>query len=145
MNRLERLFPKLRGTGYRVIAPSDAIYNCIAWAVGVTDAWWWPSVDPSQAYWPADVPRKETLNAIQATFEGLGYHVCDVDDFEPGFEKVAIFAATAGVPTHVARQSGEPRWTSKLGQLECIEHALHDLEGTEYGTVAILLKRPMTG
>jgi hypothetical protein len=35
------------------------------------------------------------------------------------------------------------RWTSKMGILEDIEHALHDLEGIEYGVVALVMKRPM--
>lgn len=143
MNWLEHLFPKLRDTGYRVIAPSDPVYNCIAWAIGGTDAWWWPSADQSQADWPEDVPREETLNAIQAAFEARGFRVCDTDVFEEGFEKVALFAMPAGTPTHVALQSNEIAWTSKLGQLECIEHALHDLEGAEYGSVAIVMKRPL--
>lgn len=142
MTWLEHLFPRLRGTGYRVVAPPDPAYNCIAWAVGVADAWWWPSGDPEQAHWPTSAPRDETLKAMQTMFEGLGYRVCDSEDFEPGFEKDAIFATAGHVPTHVARQLPDDRWTSKLGQLECIEHALRDVEGPEYGTVALVMKRP---
>src|SRR5262245_7829296 len=39
---LEDVFPGLRGTAYRTSSPADRIYNCIAWAVGVTADWWWP-------------------------------------------------------------------------------------------------------
>jgi len=45
----------------------------------------------------------------------------------------------------VARQLADARWTSKLGGLEDIEHALHDLVGAEYGTVALILRRPVAG
>ncbi len=34
------------------------------------------------------------------------------------------------------------RWTSKLGPMEDIEHALHDLAGMVYGSVALVMKRP---
>jgi hypothetical protein len=54
----------------------------------------------------------------------------------------ALFALADGFPTHAAWQLGSGRWTSKLGELEDIEHALRDLEGTEYGAVALVMKRP---
>jgi len=44
---------------------------------------------------------------------------------------------------HAARQLPEGRWTSKLGELEDIEHALHDLTGTVYGSVVLVMKRAL--
>jgi hypothetical protein len=35
------------------------------------------------------------------------------------------------------------RWTSKLGEREDIEHSLHDLTGMVYGSVVLVLKRPI--
>jgi hypothetical protein len=138
---IEDLFPKLRGTGYQIQGPPDPTYNCIAWAAGVTDGWWWPVGDPPRVYWPPGVPREETLEAIRLAFESLGYVACDRAELEPGQEKVALFADSVGFPTHAARQLASGRWTSKLGQLERIEHALHDLEGTAYGSVVLLMAR----
>jgi hypothetical protein len=46
-----------------------------------------------------------------------------------------------GVPTHAARQVAADRWTSKLGELEDIEHSLRDLEGAVYGSVVQIMKR----
>jgi hypothetical protein len=43
---------------------------------------------------------------------------------------------------HAARQLPSGRWTSKIGVLEDIEHSLRDLEGDEYGTATVLMKRP---
>ncbi|HQU45236.1 MAG TPA: hypothetical protein PK867_20645 [Pirellulales bacterium] len=143
VRRPEDLFPRLRGTQYQVTAPPDPTYNCLAWAAGVSDAWWWPSGDPAQVYWPSGVAREETLEALEAAFATLGYVVCDDEANEPGCEKVAFFATAAGVPTHAARQLANGRWTSKLGQLERIEHALHHLEGDAYGAVALVMKRPI--
>lgn len=138
---LKNLFPMLRGTAYQITGPADPIYNCIAWAAGATDIWWWPIGDPQRVYWPAGVPREETLDAIQSAFVALGYVNCDHAEPEPGYEKVAIFANAVRFPTHAARQLPGGRWTSKLGQLECIEHALLDLEGAEYGSVVLVMKR----
>jgi hypothetical protein len=139
---IESLFPRLRDTGYRIIGPADPAYNCIAWAAASTDSWWWPVGDPQRVHWPTGVPREETIEAIQAVFAALGYAVCEHAEPEPGFEKVALFANTTRVPTHAARQLPGGPWTSKVGQLECIEHALRDLEGPEYGSVVLVMKRP---
>jgi hypothetical protein len=40
MERLEALFPRLRGTAYRITSPASEVYNCIAWAAGDTEHWW---------------------------------------------------------------------------------------------------------
>lgn len=141
----EKLFPRLRGSGYVVTSPPDDTYNCIAWAACATSTprWWWPFGDPERTYWPASVPRRESLEAFQLLFESLGYAVCEHAEVEPGFEKVALFADAQGLPLHASRQLPVGRWTSKLGVLEDIEHALQDLEGTEYGSVVRVLKRPV--
>jgi hypothetical protein len=89
------------------------------------------------------VVREETLAAFQEAFQSLGYAVCADEALELGFEKVALFALADGFPTHAARQLGSGRWTSKLGELEDIEHALRDLEGVEYGTVVLVMKRAL--
>jgi hypothetical protein len=35
-------------------------------------------------------------------------------------------------------------WTSKLGELEDIEHALGDLTGMVYGSIVLVMKRPVS-
>ena len=70
-----------------------------------------------------------------------GFVLCAGEELEPGVEKIAIFATPDGFPTHAARQRASGRWTSKLGELEDIEHGLHDLVGAEYGAVVLLMGR----
>jgi hypothetical protein len=140
--RLFAAFPALRTTPFRVTSPSDPVYNCIAWAAGRTTEWWWPLDNTPRTYWPTGVPRQVTISAFLSTFLTLGYAVCADDTIEPGFVKLAMFADSAGVPTHAARQLPTGRWTSKLGQGEDIEHDLRALEGHLYGAVAVLLRRP---
>ena len=131
---LEDAFPGLRGQQYAVTSPRGDKYNCIAWAAGDAGRWWWPDADGEDT-WPAGVDRVETIKAFREAFAALGYAVCDDETLEAGYEKVALFALT-GVPKHAARQLASGRWTSKLGPREDIEHALHDLTGMVYGSVA---------
>lgn len=133
-----RYFPHLQRTGYAVTSPIDANYNCIAWAAGDVDRWWWPNPD---GYWPEDVPREETLEAFIAVYERFGYGVCDDGKVEEGFEKLAIYAVN-DVPTHAARQLSDGTWTSKLGEDHDISHFLPDgLFSATYGRVAVWMKR----
>jgi hypothetical protein len=140
---LENLFPGLRGTAYTVTSPPTDVYNCIAWAAGRTDDWWWPiSYQGRNVYWPPGVPRLETLTAMRDVFATLGFVVCPDAQQEVGYEKLALFVDAQDIPTHAARQLPSGRWTSKLGQGDDIEHDLYALEGTVYGKVVLVMKRP---
>jgi hypothetical protein len=141
---LEAVFPGLVGNGYRVTSPRDGDYNCVAWAAGDTRNWWWPGQDAGKEYWPAGVARERTRDAFVAAFATLGYAACESELVEAGHEKIALFCHADGRPTHVARQLGDGRWTSKLGKAEDIEHPLHDLEGAVYGSVVLVMKRPVS-
>ena len=138
MDDLESLFPGLRGSGYLVTSPADIRYNCVAWVAEDEEHWWWPDED---SYWPEGVAREETIAALVAAFEKLGFVPCNGPLLEEAYEKVAIHPAPDGIPTHVARQLPSGLWSSKLGQLQDIEHRLEDLGGDLYGHCAHCLKR----
>ena len=140
---LQETFPGLIRGGYTITSPRAKGYNCIAWAAGDTANWWWPVLEGEEAFWPAGVARAETLVAFRDAFASLSYIECSSEELEPGFEKVALFANDERLPLHAARQLPAGRWTSKLGELEDIEHALHDLAGTVYGSVVLVMKRPL--
>jgi len=137
---LEDLFPGLQGQPYRITSPRDGDYNCIAFAVGDNRNWWWPDLAEEDT-WPAGVARVETVAAFRDAFATFGYVVCDHDLVEEGYEKIALFALS-GIPKHASRQLLSGRWTSKLGKREDVEHALQDLTGMVYGSVALVMKRP---
>jgi hypothetical protein len=141
---IEDIFPALRGSSYQVTSLRSQVYNCIAWAAGITDAWWWPSGDHPSIYWPEGTPREETLPAFRSAFATRGYTECENGTLEPGQEKIAFYADSTGCPTHAARQLPHGRWTSKLGEWEDIEHELTQLEGEVYGFVAGYMKRRVT-
>jgi hypothetical protein len=130
--------PNLTADNYRITSPLSWEYNCIAWAVGLTDSWWWPV--PGR-FWPADVPRDETLEAVIAAFATRTFSSCSSSTLEAGLEKIAIYAKE-NVPTHAARQLSNGWWTSKLGPSFDIEHAnLAALAGGVYGGPVAFLCR----
>ncbi len=140
---LVALFPGLSTSTFRVTSPADRDYNCIGWAAGSSSKWWWPDPDNDGVFWPDGVALEETLDAFVAAFATLGYSPCEGKEQEVGCEKVALFATADGAPTHAARQLPTCGWTSKLGFLEDIEHELHAVSGTAYGSVVRILKRPV--
>lgn len=135
---MEFAFPRLEEEGYRQTSKHTPEYNCIAWAAGDADRWWWPS---PEAYWPPGIAEDATLECFVAAFRTRGYEPCADGALEDGFEKVALYADAAGIPTHAARQLPSGRWTSKLGTEVDIEHTLPGLEGPAYGKVTVFLRR----
>lgn len=117
------------------------IYNCIAWAYGVDNKWFWPDNHP-YSYWPPSIPRQENLETFIQLFEEIGYQECGSHEFEVGYEKIAIYCDNiTGQPTHAARQLETGKWTSKLGDGIDIEHSIFSLNGGFYGNATRFLKR----
>ncbi len=144
VNWLEEAFPGLARSGYAIRSERNKHYNCIGWAAGDTLHWWWPvPANVPETFWPSGAVREETLAAFRVAFALIGYVECESEELEPGFEKIALFANPQGMPLHAARQRPEGIWTSKLGELEDIDHALRDLEGEMYGSVSLLMRRPL--
>jgi hypothetical protein len=136
--QFEALFPDLKTNGYTLTSPATPDYNCIAWAAGKNDRWWWPDPSP-MAYWPEE-PRECTLNSFIRVFRSMGYETCNNPALEEGFEKVAIYVKDSR-PTHMARQLHTGDWTSKCGRSEDMSHTLDGLEHSGYGEVAVIMKR----
>jgi hypothetical protein len=132
------VLPNLSVENYRITSPTSWQYNCIAWAVGISDSWWWPV--PGR-FWPPDVPREETLDAFIAALGSRGFSSCSSSEFELGLEKIALYSMGT-VPTHAARQLSNGWWTSKLGPSFDIEHGnLEALAGGVYGDPVAFLRR----
>jgi hypothetical protein len=134
-------FPNLSCHNSKPTSPMKSEYNCIAWAYGVDDMWFWPDADGFY-YWPDNINRKINLNAFINLFKSIEYIVCENSNFETDFEKIAIYA-NDNIPTHAARQLPNGKWTSKLGPNIDIEHDTLDcLNGPTYGKVEVIMKRP---
>jgi hypothetical protein len=112
-------------------------YNCIAWAAGESDRFWWPG-----RFWPASVGRKVNRANFIRAFESIGYKMCETPDVEAGYEKVALYESN-GEPTHAARLLPNGRWTSKLGWEHDISHSLEGLNGDNYGEPVVFMRRQL--
>ena len=145
--RLTRLFPNLASSDWHRTSPEDDRYQCIALAACYTDKKWWPW-DHTSFFWPPGFDRLQPPESVPVSYftamfgRHFGYCVCTSDKFEVGYQKIAIYTNADGV-SHMARQHFFGRgWLSKIGDLVDIVHAdLGDLEGSEYGTVAKIMRR----
>ena len=137
---LEAEFPGLRSAAYEVTSPHDPKYNCIAYAVGDVNHFWYDA-NVRGYYWPPGEPSADTLQGWLKVFALHGYRETDNDSLEAPFEKIAIYAGSEG-PEHVARQKASGVWTSKMGKGRDIDHTtLAALEGESYGRVVKIMKR----
>jgi len=137
--------PHLTHENCQETSPAVNRYNCLAWAAGEDFRWWWPD-QRGYAYWPAGVPRAESLPAFIAAFRTLGYEVCDNADLEPGLQKVAIYGQPGYdgriVPTHASKQLSNGKWSSKMGALEDISHDdVESVDGPVYGHAICFMSR----
>ncbi len=141
VRKVQPQFPQLTVANSRPTSPYVEGYNCIAWAANDTDHWWWP--DPqNQSFWPAEIRREVTLDAFVQAYGLKGYLERSDATLEPGKQKIAIYAASDGRPTHAARQLTDGWWASKLGQQIDIEHEFSALDGPTYGRAVEILARP---
>ena len=139
-SEIEKIFPGLGVGNYTIRSPSTPEYNCIAWAAEDIEAWWWPDAN-NQYYWPDEVPREESFEAFKDLFEKWDYQECETGDYEEGYQKIAIYVNANNKPTHMSRQLSSGIWTSKLGQIEDIEHSFQGLDSPTYGSIAVIMKR----
>jgi len=138
---IARDLPQLKSNNHSITSPQTHDYNCIAWAAGEDDRWWWPVQHP-HAYWPPGIPRVETVDAFIQAFVTKGYSPCDDGTLQPATEKVVLYVDKFGKPTHMARQLRSGQWTSKCGPWCDISHHNPDVvAGGVYGTVFIFLAR----
>lgn len=131
--------PNLATGHFRATSPPDKGYNCLAWAGHDTRRKWHPSAYGG-LFWPVG-EQPDTLDGWMAGYAALGFERCESAEWETGKEKLAIFVAD-GIPSHVARQLPNGMWTSKMGNMEDIEHTLAGLADGKYGQVHVIMQRP---
>jgi hypothetical protein len=82
-------FPNLQSGVWQTTSPPDKSYNCIAFAAGRTDVFWWPDdyPDPDFDHWPHGVLREETVAAFVQLYESLGFESCVMASWKRGSRK----------------------------------------------------------
>ncbi len=130
-------FPNTSIQEFVITSPKDPIYNCIAWAYGVNDIWFWPH---PYAFWPAGIPKELTLEAFVKLFERIGFQICNNGNYESGLDKIAIYEKD-NKPTHAAKLLQGDIWSSKLGNDFDVSHTLFSMQDGFYGNVSVFMKR----
>lgn len=137
---IDKRFPNIKTTTYKITSSPSEEYNCIAWAAGDITRWW---SDVLGYYWPT-TNRSSLVESLVDVFAGMGYEICDSSSLEEGFGKVTLYEKD-GLWKHVSRQLVNGRWTSKLGPAEDIEHESPEaLVGDSYGTVHCIMRKKRT-
>lgn len=137
---IKNSFPQIDLGDFKITSPQTPIYNCIAWAAGVNNRWWWPNKD---YYWPKGLPLDESVSNFVDAFATIGYRPCNDGTLEDGVEKVVIYAKD-GLAKHMARQLPNGTWTSKLGMEHDVSHGKDwHVSGTGYGECVQYLSRPI--
>lgn len=127
-------------TDSKTTSEASIEYNCFAWAFGDESHWFDPRIDLGY-YWPIEPSQGLTVQALTELFGSTDYETCADGSLESGYEKVVIYAIGTE-PTHAARQLHSGRWTSKLGNLEDIEHASpEELHCGLYGQAVVFMRR----
>lgn len=124
-------FPNWKNARYT--SPKDPGYNCMAWVFGDKSQLWWPNV--SGHYWPVKAKRKDALAELRRYLKAEGWRQDKSEKIS--FPAIAIYAKNSKLK-HVARMLENGRWTSKLGEIEDIEHDLSDLVCDDYGSVVAI-------
>jgi hypothetical protein len=134
-----KAFPHL-GREFQVLGPATMNYNCIAWAVGVTNQWVWP-IKPGKEPSVADFDVLFGKHGYRRV-KGLNF------DLKTGTQKIVLYGKRKGQtwePTHVARQLFDGSWSSKLGNLPLVRHLEpSDLDGGVYGVPIAVYVRSRT-
>lgn len=123
-NQLSSLFPGLTQANVSITDEPTAVYNCIAFSLGITTAW----INPPQP-----------LSAFQAMYNGAPYNhptvpaggaAAQID----GWAMPAIGPSIANM-THGSRVSAARPglWESKLGSWFRITRGRAELTGNQYG------------
>ncbi|RZJ46554.1 MAG: hypothetical protein EOO44_22705, partial [Flavobacterium sp.] len=86
------LFPGLGDDqNFKVTSNQDEKYNCIAWANGRSDIFWWPTEHKIDGvFWPIE-EKDLNVSTLIKVFQTRGYTICENGDFDPKFVKVALY------------------------------------------------------
>ena len=142
---LECLFPKLKGTDWKITSRRARRYNCFAWAAGESHRRW----DCGKgSFWPKDVPRRHGIAYLIAAYMAVGFRVCSKRDGrtpDPQYEKIVVYRR-GDEGEHAAKLLDSGRWSSKIGDLEDLEHwTPESLSGRCYGQPFRYMKRKRGG
>lgn len=138
---IEDRFPALRGTPWKIKSRKTKRYNCLAWAAREKHRRW----DFAKgAYWPPGVKKAMGIAYLVGAFQAEGFSVCNENDcqtYDSTADSIVVYERNR-IGTHAARLLANGMWSSKLGDIEDVEHQTPEaLSGDRYGYPRVYMKR----
>ena len=134
--------PLKSDVNFKLSSPFSFQYNCIAFAMGMTDRWvdhgdipwhWWPPVE-----------RGSSVEHLKNAFRYFGFEECGMDDtIDDQYDKVALYQL-ADCWTHAARIVASGIFHSKFGESYDGYHSSGDVLQAQYGNVCLIMRRLKT-
>lgn len=117
LQQLRLDFPQMTLDNTKVIGPKTKQYNCMAWSVGITNAWLWPGPDKFKEFYAQHSAHLANNGGIAA--------------FGFSLQNMTHGATNLEIPNY------GHSWTSKLGENPLVLHTLGALSGAGsiYGNV----------
>ena len=140
-DEIEQMFPGLRGTPWAIKSRKTKRYNCFAWAAREKHRRW----DFAKgAYWPPGVHRLSGIAYLVGAYLAEGFSVCHqaaCQKYDSTSDSIVLYERNR-IGTHAARLLANGRWSSKLGDIEDVQHQTPEaLSGTRYGGPIVYMKR----
>ncbi|MGZ5481192.1 MAG: DUF7689 domain-containing protein [Pyrinomonadaceae bacterium] len=140
-NEIEQLFPKLCGTPWAIKSRKTRRYNCLAWAAREKHRRW----DFTKgAYWPPGVKRLSGIAYLVGAYLAEGFSVSNqsaCQSYDSTSDSIVLYERNL-IGMHAARLLANGMWSSKLGDLEDVQHKTpEDISGTRYGNPIVYMKR----
>jgi hypothetical protein len=139
---VEQWHPKLIGKDYKIIPTENNLnlFNCYAFTIGDYKNWHGHREDN----WPSSIgSRFPSIDNYIKFYNLYGFNICDNDEYDEEFNKIAIYTNNKDWVSHAAKQYNN-MWRSKLGTSCILEHELEWISGFDYnnyGKVHLLMKK----
>ncbi len=131
--------PLKNDKNFKLLSPFSFQYNCIAFALGMTDRWvdhenipwhWWPPVE-----------KGAKIEHLIKAFNFFGFEECGMDDtIDELYDKVALYQ-TDDQWTHAARIVKRGILHSKFGESYDGIHSSGNVLHLQYGKICLIMRR----
>ncbi len=127
---------------FKLLSPFSFQYNCIAFALGMTDRWVDPSAIPWH-WWPP-IEKGPDIDHLKNAFKYFGFEECGMDDeVDELYDKIALYHI-ANHWTHAARIVADGICHSKFGESYDGYHSSGNVLQAQYGDVCLIMRRLKT-
>lgn len=126
-----------------ITSERTSVYNCIAWAMGITDLWVDYNITIPGHWWPATAICDNSKAALVSAFEAIGFVVAESPLMEEGYDKVVLYGVGEHW-THAAKIVSDGVEHSKFGEGWDGTHSSNMFHNTIYGDAYAFMKRAVS-